>query len=194
MLSNRAMLKKNKEAPINNVKWVPLEKVKANNYNPNAVASIEMELLYISIKEDQYTQPIVTYYNENKDEYEIVDGFHRYLIMKRHKDIYDYYNGLLPVVVIKKDINERMASTIRHNRARGKHSVVGMAEIVFALLKNGKTKEEICKSLGMEYDEFDRIKVLTGYSKLYEKEEYSKAWEYYKHRLVSKKGKGNDKS
>ena len=172
-----------KNAPISNIKWVDMEKVRANDYNPNSVALSEMYLLYTSIKEDGYTQPIVTFYDKEKDLYVIVDGFHRYLVMKNNKDIYEYYGGCLPIVVIDKDINERMASTIRHNRARGKHSVVGMAEIIFSMLRNGKREEEICNELGMQHEEFKRIKVLTGYSKLYEKEEYSRAWEHYKHRI-----------
>lgn len=166
-----------KDHPVSNVMWVPLSKVEANNYNPNAVATNEMRLLYISIKHDGYTQPIVTYYDEERDKYVIVDGFHRHLIMKLHKDIYESTNGLLPIVVIKKDINDRMASTVRHNRARGKHSVEGMSNMVFQMLENGMTDEEICNELGLEADELIRLKHITGFSKLFENIEYKKAWE-----------------
>jgi hypothetical protein len=106
-----------KEQPVNLVRWIPIEKVHANDYNPNSVAKNEMRLLYVSISHDGYTQPVVTVYDEEKDEYVIVDGFHRYTTMRLNKDIYDLNNGLLPVVVIQKSINDRMASTVRHNRA-----------------------------------------------------------------------------
>ena len=104
-----------KDQPINNVKWIPIEKVFANNYNPNSVANNEMKLLYVSVKNDGYTQPVVTIYDEKKDRYVIVDGFHRYSIMKRYKDIYASCEGKLPCVVLEgKTINDLMASTIRH--------------------------------------------------------------------------------
>jgi len=163
--------------PVNNVKWVPIEKVKANNYNPNAVAKNEMYLLYKSIKHDGYTQPVVTMYDEENDQYVIVDGFHRYLVMLKYDDIRESTGGLLPVVVINKPINDLMASTIRHNRARGKHSVQGMAHIVFEMLDNGWTDAHICEELGMEPDELIRLKYITGWAKLFEDVEYQKAWE-----------------
>ena len=104
-----------KDQPINNVKLIPIEKVFANNYNPNSVANNEMKLLYVSVKNDGYTQPVVTIYDEKKDRYVIVDGFHRYSIMKRYKDIYASCEGKLPCVVLEgKTINDLMASTIRH--------------------------------------------------------------------------------
>ena len=109
------------KSPVYNVRAVPIEKIHANSYNPNSVAPPEMELLYKSIKEDGYTMPIVCYYIADNDTYEIVDGFHRYTTMLRHKDIYEREGGMMPVVVIEKDISNRMASTIRHNRARGSH-------------------------------------------------------------------------
>jgi ParB-like chromosome segregation protein Spo0J len=163
--------------PVANVQWVPIEKVTANNYNPNAVARNEMRLLYVSIKADGYTQPVVTVYDKEKDLYIIVDGFHRYLVMKHNKDIYAANEGLLPIVVIDKPINDRMASTIRHNRARGRHSVDGMAGIVFSMLDNGWTDVEICKELGMEFEELIRLKHVTGFSKLFENVEYRRAYE-----------------
>lgn len=165
-----------KDQPINNVQWIPLEKVHANNYNPNSVASQEMKLLYISIKNDGYTQPVVTIYDKKKDRYVIVDGFHRYSIMRRFKDIYDDCEGKLPcVVLIDKTTNDLMASTIRHNRARGKHSINGMSNIVMEMLMNGASDVEICNELGLEPEELVRLKYVTGYAKLYEGREFSKS-------------------
>lgn len=137
---------------------------------------MEMRLLYISIKNDGYTQPVVTIYDEKKDRYIIVDGFHRYSIMKLYKDIYELNNGLLPCVVLKnKTINDLMASTIRHNRARGKHSIAGMSSLIVDMLNNGASDVEVCNNLGLEAEELIRLKHITGYAKLYEKGEYSKA-------------------
>lgn len=166
-----------KEQPVDRIRWVPIEQVTANDYNPNSVAKNEMRLLYTSIKHDGYTQPVVTIWDETKDKYVIVDGFHRYLTMKSNKDILEWTNGLLPIVVIKKDINDRMASTVRHNRARGKHSITGMANMVFSMLDNGWSDEAICLELGLEAEELIRLKHVTGFSKLFESVEYRKAWE-----------------
>jgi len=162
--------------PIDLVKWVPIEQVQANDYNPNSVAGIEMKLLYTSIKHDGYTQPVVTIYDEEKEKYVIVDGFHRYFIMKSNPDIAERTNGKLPIVVIDKDINDRMASTVRHNRARGKHSTEGMSNIVFNMLDNGWEDHAICNELGMEPEELVRLKHITGFSKLFKNAEYSNAW------------------
>lgn len=148
-------------SPVYEVKRVPLEKIEANDYNPNRVASKEMELLYLSIKEDGYTMPIVCYYNEGEDKYVIVDGFHRYSIMKKHKDIYERECGCIPVSVIKKDLNNRIASTIRHNRARGKHDVQLQSNIV-AMLKEGWREQDIMKKLGMSYEEIQRLLGIMG--------------------------------
>jgi ParB-like chromosome segregation protein Spo0J len=163
--------------PVDHVLWVPIEKVTANDYNPNSVARNEMKLLYLSIKNDGYTQPTVTIYDREKDMYVIVDGFHRYLTMKTNPDIAAKTGGLLPIVVIDKDINDRMASTVRHNRARGKHSVTGMANMVFEMLDNGWDDAAICNELGLEAEELVRYKHITGFSKLFENYEYRKAWE-----------------
>ncbi len=163
--------------PINNVLWVPIEKVSPNDYNPNKVAKIEMGLLYTSIKHDGYTQPVVTIYDEQQDMYVIVDGFHRYFTCKTNKDIRDRNHGLLPIVVIAKDINDRMASTVRHNRARGKHSVTGMSNMVFSMLENGWTDAEICNHLGMQPEEILKLKHITGFSKLWQDVTYRNAWE-----------------
>lgn len=164
------------EQPINKVQWIPIEKVYANNYNPNSVATQEMKLLYISVKNDGYTQPVVTIYEPDKDKYIIVDGFHRYSIMKRYKDIYASCEGMLPCVVLEgKTSNDLMASTVRHNRARGKHSVNGMSNIVMEMLLNGYTDLQVCNNLGLEAEELVRLKHITGYAKLYENVEYTKA-------------------
>ena len=108
-------------SPVYHVIAVPFEKVKTNTYNPNKVAPPEMRLLYRSILEDGYTQPVVCYYAKSQDLYVIVDGFHRWRVMKEHHDIYEREHGMLPVSVIDKPLSNRMASTIRHNRARGSH-------------------------------------------------------------------------
>lgn len=172
--------------PISDVQWVSIDLVEPNDYNPNSVAGQEMKLLHTSIKHDGYTQPIVTIYDEEKKKYVIVDGFHRYFTCKNNKDIFDATGGRVPIVVIKKDINERMAATVRHNRARGQHSVSGMSNMVFSMLDNGWKDEEICNHLGMEPDELLRLKHITGFSKLFADTEYNKAW-VTKHQIRIKK-------
>lgn len=164
------------DQPVDLVQWIDLDKIEANDYNPNKVAQSEMRLLYVSISHDGYTQPIVTMYDKERDKYVIVDGFHRWSIMKLNKDIFDQNGGKLPVVVIEKDINDRMASTVRHNRARGKHSVAGMSSMVFSMLDNGWSDEDICMELGMEVEELVKLKHITGFSKLFKDVNYSKAW------------------
>ena len=164
-------------SPVYNVKAIPIDKIKSNAYNPNAVAPPEMKLLYQSIKEDGYTMPIVCYYIVDTDEYEIVDGFHRYSIMKLHKDIYDRENGCLPVVVIDKDVNNRMASTIRHNRARGSHDIGLMVNIVSELVESGMSDQWIAKNIGMDIDEILRLKQISGLASLFTDKEFSKSWE-----------------
>lgn len=159
------------------VMGIPLEMIQANDYNPNAVATPEMRLLYISIKEDTYTMPTVVIFDERIGKYVIIDGFHRYSTMLRNKDIYEKNDGYLPCVVLKKDINQRMASTVRHNRARGKHSVSGMSNIVFDMLKNGASDSQVCDELGLEPQELVRLKYISGFAKMFDKHEYSKAWE-----------------
>lgn len=122
------------KSPVYNIIAVPVEKIKPNDYNPNKVAPPEMRLLYDSIKVDGYTMPIVCYYDKENDEYIIVDGFHRYQIMMDYPDIYEREGGLMPVSIIDKPLAQRMASTIRHNRARGSHDVDLMSNIVRDLL------------------------------------------------------------
>ena len=165
------------KSPVYNVLSIPVQKIQANAYNPNSVASPEMKLLYESILNDGYTMPIVCYYLPEIDKYEIVDGFHRYTIIKKHKDIFDREEGRLPVVVIDKDISNRMASTIRHNRARGSHSIDLMSNIVAELIEMGKSDKWIAKHLGMDADELLRLKQITGLASLFKDKEFSKSWE-----------------
>ena len=154
-------------SPVYDVKPVPIEKIVPNTYNPNAVAPPELELLYDSIKEDGYTMPVVCYYSSKDDLYVIVDGFHRYRVMLDHKDIYDREKGLLPVSVINKPLAQRMASTVRHNRARGTHDVDLMGNIVRELHDLGRSDAWISKHLGMDKDEILRLKQITGLAALF---------------------------
>lgn len=165
------------KSPVYNVIAVPVEKIRANNYNPNHVMPQEMKLLYESIKLDGYTMPIVCYYDKENDLYIIVDGFHRWETMMKHKDIYERENGCMPVTVIDKPLSERIASTIRHNRARGVHETQRMSDIVVELLKLGWEDFEICKQLGMDADELLRLKQIIGVDEIYANEDYGRAWE-----------------
>jgi ParB-like chromosome segregation protein Spo0J len=169
-------LSPNKSQPVDRTRWVPIDQVEPNDYNPNSVAGKEMSLLYTSILHDGYTQPVVTIWDAAASKYVIVDGFHRYFTCKNNADILARNHGMLPIVVIAKDINDRMASTVRHNRARGKHSVTGMANMVFSMLDNGWADADICNELGMESEELSRLKHITGFSKLFDDVEYKKAW------------------
>lgn len=166
-----------KDQPIDRVRWVPREKVQPNDYNPNSVAKKEMGLLYVSIRQDGYTQPIVTIWDPEKEKYIIVDGFHRFYVGRTKEDIGKLLQGYLPIVVIDKPINDRMASTVRHNRARGAHSVGGMGKLVFDMLDNGWDDAEICNQMGLEPEELLKLKHITGFSALFKNLEYSKAWE-----------------
>lgn len=166
----------NYKSPVYNIISVPIEKISPNDYNPNTVAPPEMKLLYESIKEDGYTMPIVCYHNKEADTYIIVDGFHRYRVMLENADIYKREKGMLPVSVIDKDLGNRMASTIRHNRARGSHDVDLMSNIVKDLHELGRSDEWISKHLGMEIEEILRLKQLTGLMSLFKDCEFNKSW------------------
>ena len=164
--------------PVDCVIWQRVETVSANNYNPNVVAPVEMDLLYKSILEDGYTQPVVTYPTDTH--LEVVDGFHRSRICKERKDIYDRCLGYLPVVNIlpsASEIDHRMASTIRHNRARGKHIVDNMAAIVLDLKKRNWSDKKIIENLGMDADEVLRLSQIGGLSEVFCDTEFSDAWE-----------------
>ncbi len=166
------------KSPVYNVIAVPVSKVVANNYNPNVVAPPEMKLLELSIWEDGYTMPCVCYYVEERDEYEIVDGYHRYMVMKTSERIYKRENGLLPVTVIDKDVSGRMASTIRHNRARGTHSVELMSNIVSELTKSGMSDAWILRNIGMSKDELLRLRQISGLAELFAGNEFGKSDEW----------------
>lgn len=169
-------------SPVYNVIPVPIEKIRANSYNPNSVAPPEMKLLELSIWEDGYTMPVVCYFVPEDGVFEVVDGFHRYSLMNpnsKHfsKRIFERENGCLPVSQIKKDLNNRMASTIRHNRARGSHSIELMTNIVSELTKSGMGDDWIMKQIGMDADELLRLKQLSGLAELFQNKNFSKSWE-----------------
>ncbi len=164
--------------PVDCVLWVPAEEVEANDYNPNCVAPPEMRLLELSIKEDGYTQPIVTWRNDGH--YEVVDGFHRNRVGKESKAIKKRLRGYLPVTVVndeRLDRGDRIASTIRHNRARGKHLVSGMSDIVVELKRRNWSDEKIAKQLGMDPDEVLRLAQISGLAEMFADAEFSEAWE-----------------
>lgn len=162
--------------PVNDVIWIPVDMVMANNYNPNKVAIKEMQLLALSMLADGITQPVVTIYDSEIKKFVIVDGFHRYFTIKTSKEINALTFNNVPLVVINRPVNDLMASTIRHNRARGKHSITGVANIVFKMLDGGWSDEKICTELGMEASELVRLKHITGFSKVFKDVEYNKAW------------------
>lgn len=164
--------------PVDCVLWVPADKVQGNDYNPNHVAPPEMRLLEHSIASDGYTQPIVAY--DDGDRYVIVDGFHRHRVGKESAKVRKRVQGYLPITVIRSDrasLRDRMAATIRHNRARGVHGVMPMTDIVATLIREGWTDSEIAKELGMDPDEVLRFKQNTGIAELFKNHEYSRAWE-----------------
>jgi ParB-like chromosome segregation protein Spo0J len=161
------------KSPAYTVTPVPIDKVRANAYNPNVIAPPEMELLELSIWEDGYTMPCVCYYIPQEDAYELVDGYHRYLAMKTSQRIYEREKGLLPVTVINKDLSNRMASTIRHNRARGAHNIELMTHIVGELKKAGMSDDWIIKNIGMDKDELLRFKQVSGLASLFADKEFS---------------------
>lgn len=164
--------------PVDCVLWVPGEQVEANDYNPNQVAPPEMKLLALSIGEDGYTQPIVTWQNDGHRE--VVDGFHRNRVGKENPTIRARIHGYLPVTTInneRADKGDRIAATIRHNRARGKHQVQGMSDIVLELKRRNWTDEKICKQLGMDPDEVLRLAQIQGLAEMFANQEFSEAWE-----------------
>lgn len=167
-----------KNEPVDLVLWVNNTSVQANDYNPNSVAPPEMELLKLSILEDGYTQPIVTY--DEKTNRTVVDGFHRNRVGKESAEVKNRVHGFLPVVTINEnrtDKSDRIASTIRHNRARGKHKVDAMSEIVIDLKKRGWNDEKIAKKLGMDADEILRLAQISGLAEMFVDYEFSQAWE-----------------
>jgi len=172
------------EEPVENIRWVKQGDVEGNDYNPNEVASPEMDLLHKSIKEDGYTQPIVTYEIED-GEYEVVDGYHRMLIGKTRDDVRERLNSHVPVTVIDKPKEERMSSTIRHNRARGTHQIRDMSTLVATLSEEDWSDERICEELGMEMDEVLRLKQVSGLKEIFSDHEFSQSWTEYDERQSS---------
>lgn len=167
-----------KDEPVDCVLWVHADAVHANDYNPNSVAPPEMRLLQLSIMADGYTQPIVAW--PDGDGYEVVDGFHRNRVGREVGAVRKRIRGRLPVVAInpgRGEKGDRIAATIRHNRARGKHSVDGMADIVMDLARRNWSDAKIGRELGMEPDEVLRLRQVTGLAELFKDREFSEAWE-----------------
>lgn len=181
-----------KEEPCDCIQWIRQDSVKANEYNPNHVATPEMKLLYESIKLDGYTMPIVTY-DLGDSSREIVDGFHRNRIGREHADIKNRIHGYLPVSTIDKPEDERIGSTIRHNRARGSHGVRPMSDIVVELAQMGWDDEKICKRLGMDLDEVIRLKQITGLKEAFMNHEFSRSWEEFEEKYYGEGEKQYDK-
>lgn len=164
-------------SPVYGVKRVPIEQVTANDYNPNSVAPPEMQLLETSIWEDGYTQPVVVVYDDENDKYVVIDGFHRYCVLRDSQRVNEREQGMLPVVVLDKQMHDRMASTIRHNRARGTHNIELMSTIVAELVEMGKGDRWICEHIGMSPDELLRLKQITGVAALFQNAEFSASWD-----------------
>ena len=164
--------------PVDCVVWVKSGEVRGNDYNPNSVAPPEMRLLRHSIKQDGYTQPIVAH--RSGDEYVVVDGFHRHRVGKEAPEIRERIHGYLPVAIIndeRKDKQNRMSATIRHNRARGVHSVMPMTDLVAELITLGWSDADVARELGMDEDEVLRFKQVSGLPELFKDAEFSEAWE-----------------
>lgn len=165
--------------PVDFVRWVRNDSVYANDYNPNSVAPPEMELLRLSIDADGYTQPIVSM-PDDKGQFQVIDGFHRHRVGKECPDITERVHGYLPLVAIRssqRDVTDRMASTIRHNRARGKHRVEAMSDIVVELKRRNWSDNKIAKNLGMDADEVLRLCQLSGLAELFADQEFSASWD-----------------
>lgn len=167
-----------KNEPVDCVLWVKNDLVIANDYNPNKVAPPEMKLLAISVGEDGYTQPIVTSFEEGH--YTVIDGFHRTRVGKEDNTIIERVKGYLPVTIINSDREgrcDRIASTIRHNRARGKHTIAGMTDIIVELKRRNHSNEWIARELGMDADEILRLSQISGLAEMFADKQFSEAWE-----------------
>lgn len=179
-----------KGEPCDCILWVKQEDIQANEYNPNHVAAPEMKLLYESIKSDGYTMPIVTY-DLGDGKREIVDGFHRNRVGREHPDIKNRIHGYLPVSTIDKPEDERIGSTIRHNRARGTHGIRPMSDIVLELSQMGWSDSKICQKLGMDLDEVIRLKQITGLKEAFMNHDFSKSWEEFESKYYKKEDNKN---
>jgi ParB-like chromosome segregation protein Spo0J len=167
-----------KNEPVDCVLWVKAEKVKANDYNPNKVAPPEMELLKVSVLADGFTQPIVTF--PEAEQYTVIDGFHRNRVGKEDIEVKTRIKGYLPITIIRpsqEDKGDRIASTIRHNRARGKHQIQGMSAIVLELKRRNWSDNKIAKNLGMDADEILRLTQISGLKEMFKDQEFSLSWE-----------------
>lgn len=167
-----------RDEPVDCVQWISIEKVIANDYNPNVVAPPEMKLLEHSIREDHFTQPIVSWISDGY--YEVIDGFHRNRVGRECQDIKERLHGYLPLSIIndgRLERSDRIAATIRHNRARGKHQITDMSNIVIELKRRNWSDKKISNELGMEPDEVLRLCQITGLAEMFANREFSEAWE-----------------
>jgi ParB-like chromosome segregation protein Spo0J len=160
------------------IQFVKTELVEANDYNPNFVSCVNMDLLKTSIDQNGFCYPIVVIYDKIKEKYVIIDGYHRYIILRDH-----YKSNVVPVIVLNHNMNERMTATVQFNRARGKHKIDGDANIVVTLSKNGMSDSDISKYLGMDEDEVLRLKQSTGLREAFSNHEFSKSWDELKEKL-----------
>ena len=170
-----------KDEPVDCVLWVDADLITANDYNPNTVAPPEMQLLEHSIASDGYTQPIVAW--PVPAGYEVVDGFHRNRVGKESPIVRQRVLGHLPITVIKEsrlDRGDRIAATIRHNRARGKHQVAAMSDIVVELRRRNWSNDKIGRELGMDPDEVLRLAQITGLAEMFADQEFSQSWDIEK--------------
>jgi ParB-like chromosome segregation protein Spo0J len=183
-----------KNEPVDCVLWVNSELVEANDYNPNSVAPPEMELLRHSVREDGYTQPIVSW-KHSELAYEVVDGFHRNRVGKECPDVRERIHGYLPLTIInaeREDRSDRIASTIRHNRARGKHAISSMSQIVVELKRRNWSDAKIGKELGMDPDEVLRLSQISGLRELFDNRDFAEAWESDDVLSEEEQSEGND--
>ncbi len=166
-----------KNEPVDYVEWIKNDKLIANDYNPNKVAPPEMVLLGVSIEEDGFTQPIVSFQEDTH--YTVVDGFHRNRVGKEIDTIRERLLGYLPITIIRPDRegrSDRIASTIRHNRARGKHTILGMTDVIVELKRRNWSSEKIARELGMDSDEILRLSQISGLAEMFKDREFSEAW------------------
>lgn len=165
------------EHPALNVQLVPIERVEGNDYNPNKVAPPEMRLLELSIRKDGLTMPVVVASEKKDNNWIVVDGFHRTAVCKHKAEINESLMGYLPVVRLDKNLENRVASTVRHNMARGTHQVELSAKLVALLKRNDWSNKRIGEELGMDPDEVLRLKQITGLAEAFQDKDFSKSWE-----------------